>query len=118
MIALVNERFIVERSVDAWRYFHEIGALVAALLLLGSGIAAQVRSTTLSGAILMSVFVFSNILLIEFPDQLQQTSVLMMIGGGAFFGTAVLLSIYRERLMKIPEKVKQGKGIFKILKWR
>ena len=64
------------------------------------------------------VFVFSNLLLINFPEQLQQTSVLMMIGGGTFFVVAILLSLYREKLIALPEKIKEGKGIFKVLKWR
>ena len=117
-IGLISNRFFGTANVDAWRYIHEIGGFVIALFLLGSGIITQVRSTTLSGATLLVVFVFSNLLLINFPEQLQQTSVLMMIGGGTFFGVAILLSLYREKLIALPEKIKEGKGIFKVLKWR
>ena len=117
-VGLIGDRFDGSTAIDSWRYLHEIGSLVVGLLLLGTGVVAQVRSTTLAGTWLLLVTVVSNILLIEFPEQLQQTSVLMMIGGGTFFGMAVLLSVYRERLMRLPEKMKEGKGIFKVLKWR
>ena len=118
MVGLISDRFFFEAAIGPWRYIHEVGGLVVALMLLGTGILSQIRSTTLSGAALLVTFVVSNILLIEFPDQLQQTSVLMMIGGGVFFSTAVLLSVYRERLMQLPERIKEGKGVFQILKWR
>ena len=118
ILGLIADRFFVDSVIGIWRYLHEIGGLIIALLLLGSGILSQVRSTTLSGATLLATFVISNILLIDFPDQLQQTSVLMMIGGGVFFFTAITLSVYRERLMNLPEKIKEGQGVFQVLKWR
>lgn len=117
VVGIIGDR-MAESTVDAWRYIHEIGGLTVALALLGSGILCRVRSTTISGGTLLSVFVASVVLLINIPDQLQQTSVLMMIGGGLFFATSILLSVYRENLMKLPEKIRSGKGVFQILKWR
>jgi hypothetical protein len=32
--------------------------------------------------------------------------------------TAVLLSIYRDRLLALPQKVKSGEGVFEVLTWR
>jgi hypothetical protein len=42
----------------------------------------------------------------------------MTIGGGVIFGTGVLLSIYRDRLLTLPDQVKRREGIFRILTWR
>ena len=42
-----------------WRLFHEIGAIVGGLALLGSGLLCKVRSTTIAGGSLIAVFVMS-----------------------------------------------------------
>ncbi|MFK7769544.1 MAG: hypothetical protein AB8B55_20195 [Mariniblastus sp.] len=118
IVGLVFDRIDGGDMIYAWRGLHEIGGLVVGIILLGSGILCRVRSTTLAGSLLLAVVVVSNLLLIQFPEQLRNTSVLMMIGGGVFFGTAVLLSMYRDRLIRLPEKIREGKGVFAVLKWR
>ena len=118
VIGLIFDRMNGGDMIFAWRGLHEIGGLVVGIALLASGILCRVRSTTLGGAVLLSVVVVSNLLLIEFPDQLKNTSMLMMIGGGTFFGASVLLSMYRDRLIRLPAKVREGKGVFAVLKWR
>ena len=97
---------------------HEVGALAIGLALLGSGVLCRIRSTTLVGVSLVATYVLSLLCLIQWPDQLQNASVLMMIGGGAFFGGALLLSFYRDQLLAIPEQVRDGQGVFKVFKWR
>ena len=115
---IISDRVTVDAALTVWRYVHEIGAITAGLLLLGTGILCRIRSTTIAGGLLTFIFVFSNVLLIELPERLQTTSAMMMIGGGLFFGSAVLLSIYRDRLLALPSKVREGKGVFQVLKWR
>jgi hypothetical protein len=56
--------------------------------------------------------------LIRLPNQLHSVSVMMMVGGGLFFATALLMSIYRDRLVSLPRRVKDGEGVYRILKWR
>ncbi len=38
--------------------------------------------------------------------------------GAVIFLTGLLLSIYRDRLLALPEKVKRREGIFRVLGWR
>ena len=101
-----------------WRLFHEVGAIVGSLALLGSGLLCRLRITTVTGASILAAYVVSLATLIRWPSQLQNVSVVMMIGGGLFFGTALLMSIYRDRLVSLPRKVRDGEGLFKVLKWR
>ena len=115
---LVVDRFSANPGFDGWRWFHEIGGLVAGLSLFSSGILIRLRSTTLSGAALLATYVISSLALIRFPEILQQTSVLMMIGGATFFAAAVAMSVYREKLLALPTKVQEGRGVFSVLKWR
>ena len=42
-----------------WRLFHEIGAIVSGLALLGPGLLCKVPSTTIAGGNLIAVFVMS-----------------------------------------------------------
>jgi len=101
-----------------WRLFHEIAAISAGLVLLGSGLICRIRSTTIAGGSLLVFFVGSLVTLVRLPDQLQNVSVVMMIGGGAFFAIAVLMSIYRDRLISLPTRIRKGEGVYQVLKWR
>ena len=120
MIAgLFAYRVIGIETVDlAWRQLHEIGGLIIGLGLLGSGVLSRVRSTTLSGTAVIATYVLSILFLIQWPAQLQSVSFLMMIGGGSFFAVGVLLSFYRDWLLALPQRVRNGQGLFRVLKWR
>ncbi|WP_442484385.1 hypothetical protein [Aeoliella sp. SH292] len=95
---------------------NEVGALLAGLALLGAGVVCRMRATTFVGATVTTVWVLSLVTLVNL--QLQNASVYMMIGGGAFFAVAVMLSIYRDRLLALPEKVRNREGLFGVLDWR
>ena len=97
---------------------HELGVLLFGLVLLGVGVLCRIRWSTITVAGTLTAYVMSLVLLVRLPDQLQTTAIYMMIGGGAFFTMAVLLSIYRDRLLALPQKVKDGEGVFQVLTWR
>ena len=101
-----------------WVALHEGGVLLVGLLLLGSGLLCRLRATTLAGVFTTAVYLVSLVALIDVPDRLQNVAVYLMVGGGALFGGAVLLSVYRDRLLAIPDRVREGEGVFAVLKWR
>ena len=101
-----------------WRGVHEVGVLAISLALAGSGVLAKLRSTTLCGAAALATYVVGLVVLIDVPDQLQTVAVYLMTGGGTLFAIAVLLSVYRDRLLALPDKVRRGDGMFAVLKWR
>jgi|694.fasta_scaffold29477_4 hypothetical protein len=102
----------------AWLWGHELGVLLIGLAMFGLGSLLQTRATTLVGGTTLALYVASLLFLVPWPDQLRDTSVLMMVLGGLFFLVAILLSAYRERLLQIPGKIKSGQGIYQVLKWR
>ena len=116
-IGLVSYRFVDDPATH-WRLFHEVATIAGSLILLGSGMLCRIRVTTVSGAALMLTFVGSLVTLVRIPDQLQNASVAMMVGGGLFLGSAVLMSIYRDRLVALPTQMREGEGVFQVLKWR
>jgi hypothetical protein len=95
----------------------EIGMLAAGILLLATGFMFQLRSTTLAGGVLVTAYIVT--LPIYLPwKQLGLPAVFLMVGGGAVFGTGLLLSVYRDRLLALPDKIKRREGFFRVLGWR
>jgi hypothetical protein len=105
-------------AFDTFHTLNEIAMLASGLFLLASGFVLRVRSTTLTGATLLGLYLVSLLLYVRLPEQLRTTAVYIMIGGGVFFGTGVLLSVYRDRLLTLPERVKRREGLFRVLTWR
>jgi hypothetical protein len=102
-----------------WFYtFNEIGALVAGLILFGSGYACRIRATTVCGAILSIVYVLTLVLYVRIPEKLQTAAMYMIIGGAIFFGLGLVLSFYRERLLSLPDRFRRREGLFRVLNWR
>ncbi len=118
LIGLLQQRIWGSSHAWGWVMLHEIGVLAVGLGLLGIGIVCRIRSSTLLGSGALTVYVVSLLGLLRIPNQLQTTAIYMMVGGGLFFLVAVLLSIYRDRLLALPEKVREGEGVFQVLKWR
>jgi hypothetical protein len=117
-LGLLVQRFSDHNASWGWVLMHEAGVLVIALVLIGAGVLCRIRWSTLVGAATMCIYVISLIGLFQLLERLQTTAVYMMAGGSLFFGTAVLLSIYRDRLLALPQRAQEGRGVFRIFKWR
>jgi hypothetical protein len=103
---------------DTFHTLNEVGMLAAGLLLLATGYMFQIRSTTLTGGLLTALYLVGLVLFVRLPEQLQTTAVYIMIGGGLFFATGLLLSLYRDRLLALPDRIKRREGLFRVLTWR
>ena len=42
----------------------------------------------------------------------------MIFSSGGLFPIGLLLSVYRDRLLALPEKIERREGIFRLLNWR
>ena len=118
VLGMLVQRFDNQLAEWGWVLVHEAGVLAIGLLLLGAGVLCRIRWSTIVGGSTLLIYVISLVGLIRLPDQLQTTSIYMMIGGGLFFAVAIVLSIYRDRLLAIPKRVEAGQGVFRVLKWR
>jgi hypothetical protein len=96
----------------------ELGLLAAGVLMLGTGFMFQLRSTTLTGAVLLVLYVLTLPMLIRELENLSTAALLLAIGGGVVFTLGLVLSVYRDRLLTLPEKIKRREGIFRVLSWR
>ncbi len=96
----------------------EFGMLFTAILLLATGFALQLRSTTITGATMLVTYLMSLLLFVNMLESVQKAAIWLTIGGGVIFCTGLLLSIYRDRLLMLPEQVKRREGVFRVLTWR
>jgi hypothetical protein len=109
---------LYHRSLMHFSPLNEVGLLAVGVLLLATGFMFQIRSTTLTGAALTVLYLAALVLFIRVPDILSNAAVAMLIGGGVLFGIGLLLSIYRDRLLALPDKIKRREGVFRVLSWR
>ncbi len=109
---------LYDPSFGTFHTLNEMGALAAGLVLLASGFSFRIRSTTLAGAFLTAAYLVGLVLFLRLPQQLQTTAVYLMIGGGVFFGAGLVLSLYRDRLLHLPDRIKRREGVFRVLSWR
>lgn len=114
LIAVMVYRFGFEISA-----LNELGLVFGSVILIGSGILFQVKSTTVWGTFgmalyLVMVFVYMHRFL---KDQVI-VGIYLTLGGALLFGVGLLLSVYRDRLLALPDKIKRREGVFKILTWR
>lgn len=116
MVALFCHRYFPSASIA--QFGHEVAVLVTLLSLMAAGILCRIRSTTIVGAAGTVVYIGSLLTMIPLPEKLQSISVVMMVGGAIFFTVAILLSVYRDRIIAIPQRYRQGEGVFQVLKWR
>ena len=118
VIGMLGERLGMFEVTTTWRLVHEIGSLAIGLTMLGSGVLLRLRATTITGAATMLLYLGTLVVYVRLPEQLQGVAVYMMIGGGAFFLIAMLLSIFRDYLLGIPKRFQERAGLFRVLTWR
>jgi hypothetical protein len=96
---------------------NEMALLTVAILLLISGVLLQVKSTTITGVGLLVVQLVMMLVFFGMRSQLA-VGVYLAAGGAVVFGTGLVLSVYRERLMELPHRIRQRQGVFRVLGWR
>lgn len=111
----------VATLIDRWDgnflIVNEAGFLFVTVALLGSGLVFQLKSTTLVGCLGTVVYFVSLAMFIKF-GRLNTVATLITAAGGTIVGVGLVLAFFRDRLLAIPERIKNHEGIFKVFKWR
>lgn len=95
----------------------ELGLLVVSVLLLVTGYAWQLKSPAVIGGGTLGAYLLVVIgTLAYFPD--VAIGVYLAVGGGLLFGVGLVLSIFRDRLAALPQKISNREGVFQVLSWR
>ncbi len=108
---------LYDRAGNHLIVLNEVGFLVTALLLLTTGVLFQIRATAVNGAILTAVYFVTLLLFIPW-GRLGTVALVITIGGGVLFGLGLVLSVFREHLLTLPQRIKERQGVFRVLTWR
>ena len=95
----------------------ELALLTIAVLLLLTGFIWQVKATTLHGGSALVAYLLLVLVSLGWQQQ-WAIGVYLAIGGGLVFACGLALSIYRDKLLEIPERLAQREGVFQIINWR
>ncbi len=98
-------------------WYDEMAFLAAAVVLLSAGFMMQIKATTLVGAFLTAAYVLTLLIFVPW-SQMNAIALTMTIGGGVLFGLGLVLSVFRDRLLALPERIKKREGVFRVLGWR
>jgi hypothetical protein len=97
----------------------EIGLIVGCLVLFTSGVFCRIKATTVIGALAMFLYVLMVLVYMHrFLKETVIVGIYLTLGGALLFGIALFLSVYRDRLMLLPAKIRRREGIFRIFDWR
>jgi hypothetical protein len=66
----------------------------------------------------LTVLYFFTLLIYVPWSRLNAVAIFITVGGGTLFGIGLLLSVYRDRLLTLPDRVKRREGVFSVLTWR
>ncbi|HEV3116789.1 MAG TPA: hypothetical protein VGY58_07030 [Gemmataceae bacterium] len=106
------------RSHPAFHWQDELGMLAVGVLLLASGFMLQLRSTTLVGGCMLAIYLVTLLMFMAMIEAIKSAGVLLTFGGAVLFLAGLLLSVYRDRLLMLPDKIKRREGVFRVLAWR
>lgn len=105
---------------QAWEFapwYDELALIVVTLVLLATGVVWRVKaSTLLGGGTLLSYLV---VLIASMLYRPQLAVGIYLAGGGAvLFGLGILLAVYRDYLVALPDRVAKREGVFRVISWR
>jgi hypothetical protein len=96
---------------------NELALLTVTVLMLIIGYSTQIKATTLLGGLGLSLYLMILIVSLAYSPQVA-IGVYLAIGGGLLFVVGVALSMYREKLLELPEKLANREGLFRVINWR
>lgn len=104
---------------DAISLRDELGILTVTMVMLVTGYSWQTRSPTLFGGGCLTLYLIVMITeLARWAEELTGVAVFMTIIGGLVFAAGITLSMYREQLLQLPDKIANREGVFRIITWR
>jgi hypothetical protein len=97
--------------------FDEMALLTVTILMLVTGLSWKIKATTLWGGAALTLYLIVLVASLAYRPQVA-IGVYMAVGGAIVFAAGIVLSIYRDKLLEIPDRVAKRTGVFRILNWR
>jgi hypothetical protein len=86
-------------------------------LLLAAGLGWKTKATTFFGGGTLAIYLVVLLASIFYRPQVA-VGAYLAIGGAVMFVVALLLSIYREKLLALPDRIAARQGVFQVIDWR
>ncbi len=96
---------------------NEIALLTTTILMTVTGVSWQIKATTMWGGVALVMYLVVLVVSLAYHPQVA-VGVYLAVGGGIVFALGIALSMYRERLLELPERMAKREGVFRILNWR
>jgi hypothetical protein len=97
--------------------YDEMALLTVTILMVVTGLSWQVRATTLWGGASLILYLIVLVASLAYHPQIA-IGAYMAVGGAIVFAIGIVLSVYRDKLLEIPEQVAKREGVFRVLNWR
>jgi hypothetical protein len=108
---------LIDRSRGHFLPLNELGFLAISIALLATGVLFQLKFTTVVGSG-MTILYFVTLALFVPWGSLNIVALAIITGGGIVFGSGLVLAVFRDRLLTLPNRIRQREGIFRVLSWR
>ena len=107
----------IDRGDGVFNPVNEFGFLFVSIGLLASGVICQLKASTLIGTLSTALYFLTLLIFVPW-GQLNSVALAILIGGSVLFGTGMILAFFRDRLLTLPDRIKNREGIFKVFNWR
>jgi hypothetical protein len=113
-------------ATGVWRFYHEevsaineLALVFGCVILFVSGVMCRLKATTLFGSITLAIYVLMVLIYLHrFLHKMEMIGIYLTLGGLLLFGTGLMLSVYRDRLLALPDRFKRKEGVFRVFGWR
>jgi hypothetical protein len=95
----------------------ELGLVAVTVVMLLTGLVWQLKAPTLVGGSVLAAYLLVLVGMLAIHPNVTM-GMYLAIGGGLLFAAGIALSVYRERLLTLPERLKSREGVFQVLNWR
>ena len=113
LIAVLYHRWVTGQP----SIYDELALLTLTIPMLVTGLSWKIKATTLWGGSALTIYLV--VLIISVAYRPEVAIGIYLAGGGAIvFAIGIVLSIYRDKLLEIPDHVANRTGVFRILNWR
>jgi len=102
------------QDISSW---DEVLLFVLTVVLLVTGYSWQIKSTTFFGGAALTAYLVMVLASLGWRRQVA-VGVYLAIGGVLLFACGIALSVYRDKLLLLPEQIAKREGIFRVLNWR
>jgi hypothetical protein len=97
--------------------YDEFALLTITILMLASGTVWQVKASTLIGGATLTMYLCVLIVSLLYRPNVA-IGIYLAVGGALLFGAGLLLAIYRDRLIALPDRIAKREGVFRVMGWR